>query len=100
VKTVSLEDFMAQATALYGDDPAKWKFKCPRCGEVQSAEDLVAAGVDKDDVQKYMGFSCIGRFTDDKGCDWTLGGLFRLHELEIVDEEGNHHPYFDLAEQG
>lgn len=98
MNTIKLEDFKAKATERFGPETHKWKFKCPHCGEAQSAEDLVAAGVDKADVQKYIGFSCIGRFTKERGCDWTLGGFFKIHELEIVTEDGTHHPHFDLAE--
>lgn len=71
-------------------------FKCPRCGTLQSAQDLIDAGVGKTfaDVEKYLAFSCVGRFTKKKGCDWTLGGLFRIHELEVVTPDGKHHPAF------
>jgi len=83
-------------------------FRCPVCGTVQSAYDLIKAGAGKDfdAVQKYLGFSCVGRFTDagpykkkalvqHKGCDWTLGGLFYIHTLEIEDEAGGIHPRFE-----
>ncbi|KFH24300.1 hypothetical protein IB61_11625 [Brucella abortus LMN2] len=57
-------------------------------------------------LKKYLGFSCVGRFTgapsprstpDGKPCDWTLGGLLSLHKLEIVDENGELHPRFEIA---
>jgi hypothetical protein len=81
---------------------------CPRCGTVQSARDLIAAGAgaDFDAVSKYLGFSCVGRFTgagsprktpDGKPCNWTLGGLFALHKLEVVTPDGKRHPRFELA---
>jgi hypothetical protein len=66
-----------------------------------------ATGKPPEDVEKYFGFSCIGRVTGagehkrgakpGKGCDWSLGGLFRLHRLVIVDDEGKEHPFFELA---
>lgn len=81
--------------------------KCVMCGTVQSLDDFVrATGKPADEVEKYLGFSCIGRFTDagpfkknkpGKGCDWTLGGLLRLHDLVIVTPDGKEHPYFNLA---
>lgn len=98
MKTIDLEEFKKIGRERFGDDTEKWKFVCPRCGESQSAEDLVKTGVDKSDVEKYVGFSCIGRFTKERGCDWTLGGLFQLHNLEIVTDDGKHHPHFELAE--
>lgn len=83
-------------------------FICPLCAFVQSSRDLIAAGAGEnfDAVQKYLGFSCVGRFTgaesprpesDGNPCNWTLGGLFRLHKLEVITEDGKNHPYFELA---
>jgi hypothetical protein len=81
---------------------------CPMCKTVQSAADLIAAGAgtDFDAVERYLGFSCVGRWTDagpprntpdGKPCNWTLGGLFTLHTLEVVDEDGKAHPRFEPA---
>ena len=74
----------------------KVTFQCPACLSIQSAEDLIAAGVGKDldEVENFVAFSCIGRWNKDKGCDWTLGGLFQIHELEVIDSEGKKHPCF------
>jgi hypothetical protein len=82
--------------------------KCPMCGTIQSAADLIAAGAgpDFDAVEKYLAFSCVGRFTnagsprkvpDGKPCNWTLGGLFSLHKLEVVTPDGKKYPRFELA---
>jgi hypothetical protein len=113
------QEFLTEAKARFGDDPRNWKFICPMCGTVQSvgqlADAVIEAGGTKDDVHRYVGFSCIGRFTGqgdagiaaknlgekwDKGCNWTLGGLFQLHTLEVVMEDGRHRPTFNLAEVG
>lgn len=66
----------------------------------QSATDLIeaGAGANFDSVQGFLGFSCIGRFDTSKGCNWTLGGLFKLHELEIVTEDGERYPRFKVSE--
>lgn len=83
-------------------------FICPMCGVIQSARDLIAAGAGADfgDVEKYVGFSCVGRFTgapsprrerDGKPCNWTLGGFFRIHRVEVLTEDGEAHPRFELA---
>jgi hypothetical protein len=84
-------------------------FKCPLCGTVQSAYDLIKAGAGKDfaEVEGYLGFSCVGRWTHKKapprkkgkqvGCNWTLGGLFRCHKLEVVTEDGVGHPRFEIC---
>lgn len=86
----------------------QWAVVCPCCGTVQTAQDLIAAGAGKTfyEVEGYLGFSCIGRFTgkgsprkvpDGEACNWTLGGLFRLHELEVVTSDGERHPRFEPA---
>ena len=76
-------------------------------GTVQSGQDLIDAGAGEDfeEVQKYLAFSCVGRWTgagsalrketeEGKGCDWTLGGLFQLHDFVVIDEDGKEHPHF------
>jgi hypothetical protein len=81
---------------------------CPMCGTPQTGNDLIRAGAGNtfDAVERYLGFSCIGRFTgagsprkepDGKPCDWTLGGLFRMHKLEVVTPDGEKHPRFEIA---
>jgi hypothetical protein len=84
-------------------------FRCVMCGTIQSGRSLIAAGAGKswEEVERFVGFSCVGRFTNagpykrgtppGSGCNWTLGGLFRLHKLEVVDEEGKSHPRFEIA---
>lgn len=61
-------------------------------------------GKDMEAVEKYIGFSCIGRWAGagpfkktnppNQGCDWTLGGLFCIRDLDIETEDGRKHPYF------
>ena len=89
---------------------------CPVCGTVQSMASLVAAGADPGDVGKYFGFSCEGRFSGagawpndrkkqsvrraaaaKRGCDWTLGGLFKIHVAEVDHGDDKVYPMFDLA---
>ena len=71
-------------------------FRCPKCNTLQSANDLIKAGAGENfgEVEEYLAFSCVGRFNSEKGCDWTLGGLFKIHELEVVTPNGEKHPYF------
>lgn len=71
-------------------------FICPRCKTYQCGNNLIAAGAGKDfdEVEKYIGFSCIGRFDSSKGCDWTLGGLLQIHKLEVITPDGKRHPRF------
>lgn len=84
---------------------------CCVCGTVQSMASLVAAGAQPEQAERMIGFSCEGRLTDagpwpnkpsDKrravrGCDWSLGGLFRIHTLEVLTDDGVAHPRFAVA---
>jgi hypothetical protein len=44
--SLSLEEWRAQATALFGPDPRNWKFRCPICGNVQTLVDFEAIGAE------------------------------------------------------
>lgn len=88
------KEWWDEGVRLYGADPTKWRFRCARCNGSQSVEQCVAAGMTADEAY----FNCIGRRVDNIGCDWTLGGLFRIHTLEIMDEEGKAHPAFEFAD--
>jgi hypothetical protein len=108
MRTLTVKEFIAELKAQ-GVSKNNLCFVCPVCGTVQSAKDLIKAKAGKTfkDVEKYLGFSCVGRFIHMKpapkekgtqfGCDWTLGGLFQLHKLEVVDEDGVKHPRFEIA---
>lgn len=107
MQTMTLDEYKAAVTAQ-GVPHEHIAMKCPMCGVIQSGADLIAAGAgaDFDAVEKYLAFSCVGRFTgagsprkkpDGKPCNWTLGGLFSLHKLEVVTPDGKKHPRFDLA---
>lgn len=84
-------------------------FTCPMCGTIQSATDLIKVGAGNtfDEVEKYLAYSCVGRFTNagppepnkppGSGCDWTLGGLFQLHKLEVETADGKRHPRFEVC---
>lgn len=86
-------------------------FCCPVCGTIQSMASLIVAGASPDEAERLVGFSCEGRLTGAgawprepskkrkaiRGCDWSLGGLFRIHKLEVVAEDGAKHPFFAVA---
>lgn len=108
MKTMTLAEFQAALQAQGVKSRSDFAVVCPMCKTVQSARDLIAAGAGSDfeAVEPYLGFSCFGRFTgagsrragiDGKPCNWTLGGLFQLHTLEVVTPDGKHHPRFEPA---
>lgn len=101
MRTITLEQFKKELK-----DQGKQKiedvlFVCPRCKTPQCGQDFIDAGVGDniDQVERYLAFSCIGRFSDKKGCDWTLGGLFQIHELEVETPDGKKHPRFEIFKE-
>lgn len=107
MQTMTLDEYKA-AVKAQGVPNEHIAVKCPMCGVIQSGADLIAAGAgaDFDEVEKYLAFSCVGRWTgagssrktpDGQPCNWTLGGLFSLHKLEVVTPDGKKHPRFELA---
>lgn len=108
MNTLTIPEFHAALKAQGVGAREHCAFKCPICKTVQSAANWIrATGRSFEEIEKSLGFSCIGRAINagphkngskpGKGCDWTLGGFFKLHKLEIVDEAGKHHPMFELA---
>lgn len=107
MKTMTLDEFIAACKAQ-AKRREEIVFVCPMCGTMQSGNDFIAAGVGKDfdEIEKFLGYSCIGRwqgadaprkYPDGKPCNWTLGGLFQTHKLEVVTPDGKRHPRFELA---
>lgn len=107
-RRMTVHEWRAKATRLFGPDPKKWRFRCVRCGNVQSFESVIEhnpALAPKDGeaegdsrIWRWINFACEGRHTEGRGCDWTLGGLFQIHTLEIIDESGTIHPSFEFDE--
>ena len=108
MRQVTIPEFHAELRAQGVSSREHLAFRCPLCKTLQSARDLIDAGAGKtfDEVESSLGFACVGRFTgagsprkkpDGKPCNWTLGGLFRLHELEVIDENGKAHARFEPA---
>lgn len=108
MRSISLEQLRAELQAQ-GVPREHKAMKCPVCGTVQSAADLIAAGAGDtvEEGESFFGHSCVGRFTNagpwkggeagGRGCDWTLGGFLQLHKLEVTLEEGETHPVFEPA---
>lgn len=108
MKTITLEEYHSLLRAQ-GVPKNHLAMRCPACGTIQSGQDLIDAGAGKDfdSIEKYLGFSCLGRFTHHKeppkvkgtqeGCNWTLGGLFHIHELTVVTPDGEKHMRFEVC---
>jgi hypothetical protein len=109
MRRLTISEFHAEIRAQGVSSREHVAFRCVMCGTIQSGRDFIRAGAGASfaEVERFLGFSCIGRFTDagpplrpakaNAGCDWTLGGLFRIHRLVVIDERGVEHPRFELA---
>lgn len=109
IRRLTIPEFHAALKAQGVPTREDLALKCPICGTVQSARSFIAAGAGAsfDEIERYLGFSCVGRWTNagpykpttppGKGCDWTLGGFFKLHKLIVVDDDGKEHPRFEPA---
>lgn len=109
MKTMTMDEYWNALKAQGTKKHTELCMICPMCGTVQNGADLIAAGAGKtwEDVEQYVGWSCVGRWTHGKppptenvtqeGCNWTLGGLFHTHTMEVIDEDGKKHPRFEVA---
>lgn len=81
-------------------------FTCPICNTHQSFALLLREGCPEEKLETQLGFSCVGRWNNagpfvqngpaKVGCNWTLGGLFQLHQME-VELDGKVHRTFAPA---
>ncbi len=116
IEVIPLAEAHARMKAQAVSSQKHYAFKCPICGTVQSMMSLVKAGAKPDTAHEYIAFSCEGRFSGAgptasekdrsakakarrqlRGCDWTLGGLFQLHKLEISYPDGKQRPSFEIV---
>lgn len=92
-------EWLAEGERLFGPNKLDWKFRCPRCGHVQTAEDFKPYSVNGA-IPNCATDRCIGRFdrsiTD---CDWAAFGLLTLPGTRLVIPENQEEPVraFDFA---
>lgn len=116
-EVISVDEFWSRLKRQLVSSSHHLAFRCPMCGTVQSMASLVRAGATTDQAEKAIGFSCEGRWTNagpwwpsdkdrsaaaqqrrkQRGCDWTLGGLFTVHRLAVQTADGETHPRFEIA---
>jgi len=96
IKVLTIEEWKKIGTEKFGADIKTWKFKCCNCGESQTLQEFMEYGVNEPGAKFY--YSCIGRYDKSRGCDWTLGGLFRFHKTEVISEEGKNVPVFEFED--
>ena len=97
VQEMTLAEWRAEGEKRFGPEVKEWKFKCPRCGNVQTARDFLELMTEEETMTCFY-FSCIGRWKEGTGCNWTLGGLFSIHKLVVVAEDAKRLPVFEFAD--
>ncbi|KKL08835.1 hypothetical protein LCGC14_2571850 [marine sediment metagenome] len=102
-KVYPIKEWLELGVKLFGEDRTKWRFICPSCKNVQSAEMIRQHNpqiIDDDSLKRlheqFVYFNCEGRLNDKYGCNWSLGGLFRIHKTEIILDDGSYHPVFEF----
>lgn len=94
-------EFKAIGVERFGPDPMKFKFVCPSCGHIATAEDYKAVGA----PETAVAFSCVGRWAEGDWdantfkrqggpCTYAGGGLIGLNPVQLSDRNAS---YFDFA---
>jgi len=92
-------EWMAKGERLFGKDQIQWRFKCPICGHIQTAEDF-REYKNHGATPSSAYCKCIGRFNgngrrdfgteadseDTVGCDYASFGLIHLGETVLADD--------------
>lgn len=100
-------EWVAEGKKRFGEDPMKWKVRCPMCGHVAMVGDFKAVGAEGPDCAFV---ECIGRYTgkgspkegDSSGCNWAAYGLFgipRDDKYKVVFEDGHEVECFPFADK-
>ncbi|GLP96194.1 VVA0879 family protein [Paraferrimonas sedimenticola] len=95
-KQYTLDDWHCSMRALGYQRMQDVQFECPKCKTRQSANDFIEhkIGSSIQDVQSILSFTCIGRFTANMGCDFSLGESDGGHEVEVLLPSGDVQPCF------
>lgn len=73
------------------------KFKCPHCWGTQTIQDFIDHWVENWESKFF--YSCIGRYVANRGCNWTLWGLFKIHTKEIITDDWEIVPVFEFFDE-
>ncbi|HBZ67561.1 MAG TPA: hypothetical protein DEO70_12055 [Bacteroidales bacterium] len=88
------DDWISALKARFGDDPKLWAFKCPACGNIQTIQDFLDHNIETPEKKVY--FNCIGRYINGIGCNWSLGGLLKIHTCTVI-KDAQPFPVFKMA---
>ena len=96
VKVYTLNQWLEEAKQRFGEDALDWKFKCPVCGNVQTMRMFKDAGIDPHSAY----FNCASRYGlgGKSDCKWTMGGLFSVGGVFVIDDKFTPRHVFDFAD--
>ncbi|MGC9540212.1 VVA0879 family protein [Streptomyces sp. UG1] len=103
-------ELVDEAIERFGDDPLKWAFQCPSCGDIATGQDFRDALKEHPRTNRngeviasdVLGQECIGRTLGalegrkTRGCNWAAYGLIR-GPWEIALPDGRSVYGFPLA---
>ena len=91
------QQWLNEGIAKYGAWIPNWRFKCPCCGRINTAEEFDKVGLDVEDASQF----CIGNFKKKTGCNYaTMRTISRHNEgcRLIRFDEGRCLAVFDFAD--
>lgn len=104
MRTITHDEWEAEAKRRFGDNVMNWAFKCPSCHHVAKVRDWQEAGA----PEAAVAFSCVGRWMDADDnrtfsrvggpCQYAGGGLIGLNPV-TVKRDGKDHCVFEFAEK-
>lgn len=98
VTVITKETLQARIAAQGVDSPKNIATICPACGTVQSYALARKLGASDEQAKGLAAYSCVGRIKGSaEGCNWTLGGVLKIHTLAVMEDDGEVMPFFELA---
>lgn len=105
-RRMTKDEWLTEGRQRFGEDMMQWKFVCPICKHIASAEDWKTAGATNGEAA----FSCVGRHMNppprtafgpnSQGpgpCDYAGGGLFQMNPIVVTFPDGTEHQIFEFA---
>lgn len=106
IEELTYKEWIAEGQQLFGIDMERWRFRCPICGNTYTREEMLKAyqtlyqcdwETAQEETAAMVGLTCMGRISNTEGCDYTLGGLFKVCRREVTTPDGKQHPVFEFA---
>lgn len=102
----TVAEWIAEGTRIFGADMLQWRFVCPSCGHIQTAEEFRPYGAAAGATANSVTCECIGRYTGAKDafvkgqqpCNYAGYGLFHLSPVRVIQEDGHETHAFAFAD--